>query len=237
MHLHSHFSVSILWIFIAVLDGACRKYPHLKPIATKKIEELAAELSLKEGEEAEAVIAQELTPLEKIKTGFRQFKEYFKKEQTMFTDLAESQHPKLMIVACSDSRVDPFAILGLQLGEAFIVRNIANLVPSYTDEAGHSSSAGSAVEYAVLHLKVEHIMVIGHSRCGGVKALMGMKEDGSNRFSEFIEDWVKISKRASKSVKTKCSSDVSFEDQCTICAKVRDQIIRRCLILFRVYSA
>lgn len=162
----------------------------------------------------EQVTEVESPPLEKIKKGFLKFKEYYKKEQALFKQLAESQHPKFMIIACADSRVDPCTILGLGLGEAFVVRNVANMVPSYTQNA--CSSTASAIEYAVLHLKVEHLMVIGHSRCGGIKALMGMKEDGSNRFSEFIEDWVVVAKGASRKVKLGSSS---FEEQCASCEK------------------
>lgn len=200
------------------LNNLLKQCPELKSVAAKKIEELTKELSLeaKVEHEAKAVIA--LDPLEKIKKGFQEFKAHFKKEQTLFKALAESQHPKFIIFACSDSRVDPALTLGLELGEAFIVRNVASLVPPHSKASGHTST-GSAIEYAVLHLKVEHIMVIGHSRCGGIKALLGMKDDGSNKFSEYIEDWISIGKHASKSTKEKCSSDCAFEDQWTCCVK------------------
>ncbi|KAH7431841.1 hypothetical protein KP509_08G069200 [Ceratopteris richardii] len=123
-----------------------------------------------------------------------------------------------MIIACSDSRVDPALVLGLELGDAFILRNISSLVPPYSKQRGHAS-AGSAIEYAVLHLKVEHIMIIGHSRCGGIKALLGMNEDGSNRFSEYIEDWVEVAQPATKIAKAKCAHNSSFEEQWTCCVK------------------
>ncbi|KAH7441933.1 hypothetical protein KP509_03G062800 [Ceratopteris richardii] len=201
------------------LDNLLKNCPELKEKAGKKIEELVKELSLeaKVEHDVKAVVSQ-LDPVEKIRKGFQEFKAHFKKEQTLFKALAESQHPKWMIIACSDSRVDPALVLGLGLGEAFIVRNIASLVPPHSKESGHSSGA-SAIEYAVLHLKVEHIMIVGHSRCGGIKALLGMKEDGSNRFSEYIEDWIAIANNASKTAKAKCSHDSPFEDQWTCCVK------------------
>lgn len=203
---------------VDALDNLLKECPELKSKAGKKVEELVKELSL-EGKGDHALVAHvDLDPLQKIKKGFQEYKAHFKKEHTLFKALAESQHPKWMIIACSDSRVDPALVLGLELGDAFIVRNIASLVPPHSKESGHSS-AGSAIEYAVLHLKVEHIMIVGHSRCGGVKALLGMKEDGSNKFSEYIEDWIGIAKPATKSTKSKCSGDCSFEDQWACCVK------------------
>eukprot|EP00249_Psilotum_nudum_P004840 c18328_g1_i1 orf=401-1216(-) len=197
-----------------------KECPQLKPIASQKIEELTKELALK------AKISEELhdvknleapNPVKKIKDGFLNFKIYFKKEHELFQQLAESQHPKFMIITCSDSRVDPFKIFGLDLGEAFIVRNVANLVPPYTAKGG-SMSVGSSIEYAVLHLKVEYLLVMGHSRCGGVKALMSSVDDASNKFSEFIEDWVRVGKRTAKHIKGAFPNS-SFEEQCTVCEK------------------
>ncbi|KAI5078267.1 hypothetical protein GOP47_0005938 [Adiantum capillus-veneris] len=207
---------------VDALDNLLTKCPELKATAGKKVEELVKELSLeaKADHAKQAVVshADTVDPIQKIKKGFQEFKAHFKKEQTLFKALAESQHPKWMIIACADSRVDPAVVLGLELGEAFIIRNIASLVPPHSKESGHSS-AGSAIEYAVLHLKVEHIMIIGHSRCGGIKALLGMKEDGSNKFSEYIEDWIGIAKHASKSTMAKCAQDCAFEDQWACCVK------------------
>lgn len=81
-----------------------------------------------------------------------------------------------MVIACSDSRVDPAIILGLKVGDAFVVRNIANLVPAWEPKCGNPSVA-SALEYAVKHLHVEHIVVVGHRKCGGIEALVVTEED------------------------------------------------------------
>jgi carbonic anhydrase len=86
-----------------------------------------------------------------------------------------------MVVACSDSRVDPATILGLNPGEAFVVRNVANLVPAWEPAGGYPSVA-SALEYAVKHLKVEHIVVIGHRLCGGIKALVTTEEGQGSQY-------------------------------------------------------
>ncbi|MCO5571168.1 hypothetical protein L7F22_024902 [Adiantum nelumboides] len=158
----------------------------------------------------------ETLPLDRLKTGYLKFKENYIKNQALVKSLAETQTPPYMIIACADSRVDPCTVLSLGPGEAFVLRNIGNMVPPYTGNS--CSSAASAIEYALLHLKVKHLVVIGHSRCGAIKALMGIEEDGSNRFSEFIEDWILISKTASKKVKSLHQS-AELTDQCTKCKK------------------
>ncbi|CAI0434722.1 unnamed protein product [Linum tenue] len=118
-----------------------------------------------------------------------------------------------MVFACSDSRVCPSQILDFQPGEAFMVRNIANMVPPY-DLVGPSLSI---VIYTLTNaVQVENIVVIGHSRCGGIKGLMSLPDDGST--SSFIEQWVKICSNARSKVKTDCS-DMSFDEQCFHCEK------------------
>ncbi|KAL4367231.1 hypothetical protein GQ457_05G010540 [Hibiscus cannabinus] len=120
-----------------------------------------------------------------------------------------------MIVACSDSRVCPSHVLDIQPGEAFVVRNVANMIPPYnqTKYAG----TGSAIGYAVLHLKVKEIIVIGHSACGGIKVLMSFPYDGTTS-TDFIEDWVEIGMSARNKVKAQ-NDGKSFGLQCTYCEK------------------
>ncbi|KAJ6431162.1 hypothetical protein OIU84_018618 [Salix udensis] len=120
-----------------------------------------------------------------------------------------------MVFACSDSRVCPSHILDFQPGEAFMIRNIANMVPPYDQKK--YSGVGAAIEYAVLHLKVENIVVIGHSCCGGIKGLMSISDD-KPASSDFIENWVKICS-AAKSKVTANSGSLSFEEQCHNCEK------------------
>ena len=87
----------------------------------------------------------------------------------------EGQRPRAMVIACCDSRVNVLSILGGEHGEFFIHRNIANLVPPFRDDGGpHGTSA--AIEYAVTVLKVPHIIVVGHSHCGGVAGCRDMCE-------------------------------------------------------------
>eukprot|EP00250_Pteridium_aquilinum_P015593 c22661_g1_i1 orf=558-1520(-) len=184
------------------LNPLCKQSAQLKTPAAAHVSAVATEVKTE--------------PLEKLKTGFLTFKEKYQKDPALVKKLAEGQQPPYMIIACADSRVDPCTVLNLGPGEAFVLRNIGNMVPPYSSLS--CSSTSSAIEYAVLHLKVKHLVVIGHSRCGAIKALMGIKEDGSNRFSEFIEDWVLVSKGASQKVKN-VHQGTAFEDQCTHCEK------------------
>jgi carbonic anhydrase len=98
----------------------------------------------------------------------------FEENRFWYQRLAEEgQRPRAMVVTCCDSRVDVAALFGAEPGDLFLVRNVANLVPPYEpDHMRHGTSA--AVEYAVLALKVAHIVVLGHSHCGGVQACHDM---------------------------------------------------------------
>ncbi len=108
-------------------------------------------------------------PTEKLLAGHRHFRERFEAERQVFVTLAkEGQQPKVLWIGCSDSRVIPEQITGAEPGELFVVRNVANVVPPF---GMGEVSVGTAIEYAVLHLHVTHIVVCGHSECGGIKAL------------------------------------------------------------------
>ncbi|KAF2550160.1 hypothetical protein F2Q68_00037761 [Brassica cretica] len=130
-----------------------------------------------------------------------------------FKKLADAQAPKFLVIACADSRVCPSAVLGFQPGEAFTVRNIANLVPSY--ESGPTETK-AALQFSVNTLQVENILVIGHSRCGGIQALMSMEGEGDSR--SFIHVWVIVGKKAKESTKA-VASNLRFDHQCQHCEK------------------
>ncbi len=104
----------------------------------------------------------------------------------------EGQRPTALVIACSDSRVDPAMIFHAAPGALFVIRNVANLVPPYDPDAGcHGTSA--AIEYAVKALDVPHVIVIGHARCGGVEALLNGTPDS---LGDFVRPWVEIAARA-----------------------------------------
>ncbi|KAI3970507.1 hypothetical protein MKX01_024154 [Papaver californicum] len=196
---------------IAGLKKLLSENNGLEAVAAAKIEQITAELQTATNGKVDG-----FCPVERIKTGFVQFKkDKYETDPKLFGELSKGQSPKFMVFACSDSRVCPSHILGFQPGEAFVVRNIANMVPAYCQN--RYSGVGAAIEYAVLHLKVEHIVVIGHSCCGGIKGLMSLSEDGSTS-TDFIEDWVKIGLPAKSKVKA-TGGDAPIADLCEMCEK------------------
>ncbi len=125
----------------------------------------------------------------------RFYSKYFFKDHTLYDELAEGQTPHTLIIACSDSRVDPAILLDAKPGSIFVVRNVANLIPPYKpDNDYHGTSA--AIEYAVNYLNVEDIIILGHSNCGGIKALMDTDNNALQTNSTFIAPWVNIAKEA-----------------------------------------
>lgn len=123
---------------------------------------------------------------------YRRFKlRHFIPHQDEYERLAnQGQHPEVMVVSCCDSRVEPEAVFSAMPGELFVVRNVANLVPPYeTDGKYHGVSA--ALEFAVLNLRVKHIVVIGHSGCGGVRACID-HEAARQTEAEFIANWMSM---------------------------------------------
>ncbi len=108
--------------------------------------------------------------MKKIIDGVLSFQQHgFKKNQELFQVLAEGQSPRYLVIACSDSRVVPHMITGLGPGEIFVIRNAGNIVPPPT--AGASGEAAS-IEFAVVELKIKHIIVCGHSHCGAMTSLI-----------------------------------------------------------------
>jgi len=111
-----------------------------------------------------------------IKDVFKNNEEWIKRQvstnQDYFTKLAEGQAPEILYIGCSDSRVTAEELMGIQPGEAFVHRNIANMVPN-TD-----LNVMSVINYAVAHLKVNHVVVCGHYNCGGIKAAMEQADLG-----------------------------------------------------------
>jgi len=112
-------------------------------------------------------------------------------EERLYRKLAEEgQAPKTMVISCCDSRVDPTTIFDVGPGELFVVRNVANLVPPFEPDGDyHGTSA--ALEFAVTGLKVENIVVMGHARCGGVKAFIDGVYGQSDE-TGFIGRWISL---------------------------------------------
>jgi len=126
-------------------------------------------------------------------SGYRRFRETgWNAERARWAALAEGQSPKVMVIACSDSRVDPAAIFDASPGEMFVVRNVANLVPPFElDGKRHGVSA--ALEFAVTQLEVGEIVVIGHGSCGGVHAALSRRfENAPPGAGGFIAHWIDL---------------------------------------------
>ena len=111
-------------------------------------------------------------------------------EQSRYRELAEAgQQPEIMIIGCCDSRVSPEVIFDARPGELFVVRNVANLVPPYSP-TGHTHGVSAALEFAVQALNVKHIVVLGHGRCGGIRAFAA--QDVPLSAGDFIGKWMAL---------------------------------------------
>ncbi len=134
--------------------------------------------------------------------GYRRFRATgYPAQKERYDELAEKgQSPKLMVIACSDSRVDPAQIFDVHPGEIFVVRNVAALVPPFETTPGlHGVSA--ALEYAVNVLEVKQIVVMGHGMCGGCKAALTQELSGSAKGEGgFVADWIALLDEARKPV-------------------------------------
>ncbi|XP_038885516.1 beta carbonic anhydrase 5, chloroplastic-like isoform X5 [Benincasa hispida] len=166
----------------------------------------------------------EVKKLAKVKDEHKLFDEMrrrflsFKKHKYLenlehFQALAELQAPKFMVISCVDSRVCPSNILGFQPGEAFTVRNVANIVPPW--ENGPTET-NAALEFAVNTLEVENILVIGHSSCAGIQSLMSMEDNALD--SSFVHKWV-VNAKAAKLRAKAAGAHLSFDQQCKHCEK------------------
>src|SRR3712207_1749094 len=107
---------------------------------------------------------------EQLTQGYRAFLgDRFQREQSRYRAPPEGQAPEIMVISCCDSRVSPEVIFDASPGELFVVRNVANLVPPF-ETGGEYHGTSAALEFAVQALKVKHIVVLGHARCGGIRA-------------------------------------------------------------------
>jgi carbonic anhydrase len=139
-------------------------------------------------------------PYKKLIEGFKRFQEeYFHsaKKDSYRKLVEEGQKPETLVIACSDSRIDPAILTSSDPGEFFAVRNVAALVPPYNNKGGSLHGTSSAIEYAVRFLGVRHIVVLGHAGCGGVNALArGDYQATTNHGFQFLSHWLDIGQEA-----------------------------------------
>src|SRR6185312_9099004 len=123
---------------------------------------------------------------------YRRFKyRYFAPNAAHYEELATyGQKPDTMVISCCDSRVDPETIFSAMPGELFVVRNVANLVPPY-ETGGKFHGVSTAIEYAVMNLRIKHLIVMGHSGCGGVKAALDQSA-AIQTAAQFISRWLSM---------------------------------------------
>lgn len=129
---------------------------------------------------------------ENLSDRFRRFKHrHFVPNADHYEELATyGQNPETMVISCCDSRVDPETIFCALPGELFVVRNVANLVPPY-ETGGRYHGVSTAIEFAVLNLRVKHIIIMGHSGCGGVKAALDQSAAIQTE-AKFLSRWMSM---------------------------------------------
>lgn len=132
-----------------------------------------------------------MTALQTLVEGYRRFRENgWMRNHERWMSLREGQQPEVMIIACSDSRVDPAQIFDVDPGEIFVVRNVAALVPPFETAPGHHG-VSAALEFAVQVLKVREIVVMGHGMCGGCRAALTQELHGTEPGEGgFIANWI-----------------------------------------------
>ncbi|NBQ40646.1 MAG: carbonic anhydrase [Alphaproteobacteria bacterium] len=147
---------------------------------------------------------------QRLQEGYRAFVDgRLPRERERFEDLAATgQKPEIMVIGCCDSRVSPEVIFDARPGELFVVRNVANLVPPF-ETGGRFHGTSAALEFAVQALRVKHIVVLGHGRCGGIRAYA---DEQSQPLSpgDFIGKWISLIDPVSKKLGSR--NQESFDD-------------------------
>ncbi len=122
--------------------------------------------------------------------GYHRFRDAgWEKQRSRWADLSHGQSPAVMIIGCCDSRVDPATVFDTVPGQVFSLRNVANLVPPF-ETGGGLHGASAAIEFGVLGLEVKHIVVLGHAKCGGIRA--ALSGEAGNFGHGFVDEWMKI---------------------------------------------
>lgn len=147
--------------------------------------------------------------------GFLRFREqHFVHNDALYRQLVEhGQTPNTLVVACCDARVDPSLVLDCAPGDLFVIRNVANLVPP-AENQGQYHGTSAALEFGVRNLGVQHIIVLGHAHCGGIRSLV--ETGGVNNPDSFIDDWMRLVEDARVEV-VKEMPGTSVENQARAC--------------------
>ena len=168
---------------------------------------------------------------DKLADRFRRFHfRHFSPHQDHYEALAtHGQNPDVMVVSCCDSRVDPETIFSAMPGELFVMRNVANLVPPY-ETTGKYHGVSAALEFAVLNLRVKHIIVMGHSGCGGIRACLEHSAARQTE-AEFISNWMSMLDDARQDVTTTLATKSPTEQ----CAALERRAVQTSLANLRTF--
>jgi carbonic anhydrase len=148
--------------------------------------------------------------MQKLVTGFERFRaEVFERERELFRRLGEGQSPLALFITCSDSRIDPLLLTQTKPGELFILRNAGNIVPPYSEIPNGEIAT---IEFAVLGLNIEHIVVCGHSHCGAMKALL---DPPSTEKLPALRSWLTHA-QATRAIVERCYADRSPEQRLNV---------------------
>lgn len=152
--------------------------------------------------------------------GHKKFRQqYFERDNELYKNLVETgQQPRYLVIACSDSRVDPAIILDCKPGDLFVIRNVANLIPPCEIDT-HYHGTSAALEFGIRGLGIKHIIILGHSQCGGIAAsLENCKNEQDFQINNFLSKWVEIAKPACHEVISE-HPELSTAEQIDICAR------------------
>ena len=155
--------------------------------------------------------------MDRLIAGYRRFRaNTYQPNRQLYEELAtKGQAPSTMIVGCSDARVDPAINFDTQPGEVFMMRNVANVVPPYNPDGDHHGTS-AALEFAVKALNVPNIAILGHAKCGGIRALVDHEPD-TERKTDFIDSWMSISMPARKVAMARAESENKSDDKAHVC--------------------
>ncbi len=147
--------------------------------------------------------------------GFRRFREqHFTENDALYRQLVtEGQSPKIMVVACCDARVDPAIVLDCKPGDLFVIRNVANLVPPAESRSSGRHGTSAALEFGVRNLGIEHIIVLGHAQCGGIRSLFGGSRGETD---SYVSAWMRMAEEVHAGV-LRDLPDAPLEQQMMAC--------------------
>jgi carbonic anhydrase len=157
--------------------------------------------------------------IDRLIQGYQEFRDHYFTETGLVFDklVREGQQPKTLVIACSDSRVDPAIVLNCEPGDLFVIRNVANLIPPYEDDNNTYHGTSAALEFGICMLGIRHVIVFGHTQCGGIRALIESSSESINDKS-FIVKWVELAQPAQRFVREN-HAELPTDQQIDLCGQ------------------